>query len=174
MVLEVRTAAQDIGMTIRGFLHEIAGFPESNNDVPLWMDDYISRAVQLKRNRNYEDAVKIYIDLVRTSGTVYASLMISLYKTVASAGYLAEGLRLLEIGKRIYDSNPSELTALYGLPSNYDFHLHSLLQAVRSRSQLIAYLKAISGNLKYQLERDYVTMVTELVHYLELRNCVKH
>ena len=63
---------------------------------------------------------------------------------------------------------------MYGMPSNYDFHLHSLFQSVRSRSELTAYLKSISGNFQYQLERDYVVMVTELVDCLELRSCVKH
>jgi len=170
----VHTVVEDIGTAIRGFLNEIAGFPVTNKDVPLWMDDYISRAVQLKRTRNYHDAVEIYMQLVRTSRTVYAALMISLYKTVASAGYLAEGLRVLEIGKHIYDSDPLEPAAMYGMPSNYDFHLHSLFQSVRSRSELTAYLKSISGNFQYQLERDYVVMVTELVDCLELRSCVKH
>jgi|LSQX01.1.fsa_nt_gb hypothetical protein len=156
-----------MGQKLSRFISELSNYRFTTERYPASMHAMIDEAVALKRIGLYEKSADIYIGLTKASRTVYSGIIMYLYKVVASAGYLAEGLFLLELGKDMYDSDPSPLHIAAGIPSNFDVHIHKLLTACRSESGLFTYLQSISGNPRFILERDYLQMLEELADYVD-------
>lgn len=157
-----------IGKNISTFISEFSNYRLTADRYPTSMHVLIDKAVELKRSGDYRKSADIYIKLTRDSKTVYSGIIMYLYKVVASAGYLAEALRLLETGKLIYDYDPSPSHSIAGIPSNFDVHIHQLLSACQSEPKLQVYLKSISGNPRFEIEREYEQMLEELVDYMEV------
>lgn len=157
----------NIKRKLSAFINELSSYRLTTERYPASMHAMIDEAVELKRNGQYEESIDIYIELTRDSRTLYSGILMYLYKVVASAGYLAEGLCLLEIGKDLYDSDPSPVHVMAGIPSNFHVHLHQLFSACRSESDLYSYLQSISGNASFTLERDYLQMLDDLYNYIQ-------
>ena len=150
------------------FLREIGHPPVSerfrwsSDTFPTAWGERMLQATELKRAGAFLESAKIYIDLTRTSGTVYTGLLANLYKTLASAGDLAGGMLLLVRAESMYSMNPNPTAVAAGIPSSFKDHLDRLTQSTQSESDLEGYLRAISGNPAYLLPRDYSAMVSEL------------
>ena len=150
------------------FLREIGHPPASekfrwsSDAFPAAWGERMLQATELKRAGAFLESARIYIDLTRTSGTVYTGLLANLYKTLASAGDLAGGMLILVRAESMYSMNPNPTAVAAGIPSSFKDHLDRLTQSTQSEPDLEGYLRDISGNPAYILPRNYSAMVSEL------------
>lgn len=140
-------------------------FKKTSDSYPPSLETIVQLAVQQKREGKYLESVKTYIELMVSQRIVYSSLLSYLYKVVASAGYLAEGLKILRQGKSIYDSNPSPISFAFGITSAFEDHMSRLKDSIVSEHKLFQYLESISGSLNYKFNRTYHDMYSDLKKY---------
>lgn len=150
------------------FLSETApnhprGLATSSQSYPQSWDDRVRQAVELKRQGQFLESAKIYVDLSRTQGVVYTGILSALYKTVAAAGDLYSGNLILMRAQNIYRLNPDERAIDAGITSSFADHLSRLIAASESPSRMAEYLRDISGNPSYYMPRDYESMVDDLL-----------
>jgi hypothetical protein len=88
----VNRIENNIKRKLSAFINELSSYRLTTERYPASMHAMIDEAVELKRNGQYEESIDIYIELTRDSRTLYSGILMYLYKVVASAGYLAEGL----------------------------------------------------------------------------------
>ena len=133
----------------------------TSNQYPSEWEPKIQEAVQLKRISRYIESIKIYIDLMENSKTIYSGIMYFLYKVVACSGYLIDAFLVLNNGQRAYRVKNNKLNS-FGDASGFIDHLEKLKTALRSENALKNYLTSISGNPNYKLPRSYLVIKQEI------------
>jgi hypothetical protein len=144
-------------------------FTKSSNPYPDIFEPIIQQAVHLKREGKYFESTKIYLDLMIQNKTLFTDILSFMYKVVSSAGYLSEGIKILQQGKSIfntrnrsYDGPGTSIAMSLGLGSTFDSHYQRLINACRSEATLHEYLASISGNPNYIAPRSFIDMIREL------------
>lgn len=64
------------------------GYIIYRDSYPNYFEDKIQKAVNYKKNKKYDKAIKIYLDIFKKSKSVYPSIMEYLYKCVLCSGQL--------------------------------------------------------------------------------------
>ena len=59
----------------------------TTGEYPPYLEFRVQDAVQLKRNKRYEEAIEIYLYLLERTNACYYDLLVSMYKSVLSSGH---------------------------------------------------------------------------------------
>ena len=140
----------------------VLDYRTTTSPYPDNLEQSIQKAVQLKRTNDYLGAVKLYLTLFKQEKTIYTAVLLFLYKPVACAGCLKEGIQLLKLGQKIYNMYQNVPLESKEINSGFDEHLTRLNNALTSEIELTHYLTSISGNPKYLLHRKFQEMIREI------------
>ncbi|MCL3862965.1 CFI-box-CTERM domain-containing protein [Actinotalea sp. K2] len=177
--------ATKIPALLEEFISELPSLRSSSDSYPTEWEDAVREAVHLKRSGDYEASVAAYVRLAREAGTAHLQILRGLFKSTASAGYLAHALRLGVAGKSAFSSFDREAMgrwAASGLQDpdagrevmqslSYDKFsqqeaidddINDLLIATSLPTRLATHLAMISGNVTHFASREYDTMLEEL------------
>lgn len=155
---------EELKALVREFIKDIntpSRFRQTSAPYPEAWNSRLREAVDLKRKGRFVKSAKVYVDLSRSSATLYTGILPGLYKTVACGGDLVGGELVLINAESIYARDPNPEAKAAGISSSFMEHFQRLVQATRTRPALEEYLRDISGNNAYQLPRDYSMMISE-------------
>ena len=131
----------------------------------------VQEAVTLKRKGEYAAAQKIYIDLYKKNGILYADMALWWYKVLVSAGSISRALALLSF-------TLPPLRASFSLyPPEQELHFYELLFRIEGvgGASLEEYLVSVSGNPNYKFDKDQIDVTYKSGRYIHLvKDLIEH
>ena len=138
----------------------------SNDAYPFHWEIHIQEAVRLKRNAKYEDACKIYFDLMNNISIIFAKVLYFMYKPTICSGDIFQAAQILLMAKDIYNKDPNYEAAKLGIPSIQESTFFELLSYIRERdySGMLNHMKEMSGNENYVCPVDLKSTIENLLN----------